>query len=280
MQHIENVGIIGLGLIGGSIGLALKNLGSFGCIAGYDTNPLHSSQALSLGLVDECISLEQLLSEGDVIFIAVPVEGIIEIVKNIKHIKPTATIIDLGGTKQKILESVPPSIRANFIAAHPMSGTEFYGPKAAVQGLFKDKIVILSNLEQSGAHQVQVAREIFLSIGMKIIKMDAKEHDKHIALISHMPHIISYALANAVLSQEDPQTILALVGGGFKSMSRLSKSSPKMWNDIFKQNKQNTLRALECFESELKSAMDMLQNEDWEGLESFMVRANRLQDFL
>ncbi|WP_395002219.1 prephenate dehydrogenase [uncultured Helicobacter sp.] len=280
MEHKLNAGIIGLGLIGGSMGLALRELGRFGCIAGFDSNPLHSQQALSLGLVDECISLEELISQGDVLFLATPVESIIALLPRLKAIKPSATIIDLGGTKEQIIAHIPDSIRKNFIAAHPMAGTEFYGPKAALPHLFKDSIVILTNLEESGEAQIQMAREIFLGIGMKIIKMDAHAHDRHIALISHMPHIISYALANAVLSQEDPQTILALIGGGFRSMSRLSKSSPKMWNDIFKQNTQNVLDSITSFQEELQKAKDMLESRDWEGLEAFMAQANKLQEFM
>lgn len=280
MEHKLNAGIIGLGLIGGSMGLALRELGRFGCIAGFDSNPLHSQQALSLGLVDECISLEELISQGDVLFLATPVESIIALLPRLKAIKPSATIIDLGGTKEQIIAHIPDSIRKNFIAAHPMTGTEFYGPKAALPHLFKDSIVILTNLEESGEAQIQMAREIFLGIGMKIIKMDAHAHDRHIALISHMPHIISYALANAVLGQEDPQTILALIGGGFRSMSRLSKSSPKMWNDIFKQNTQNVLDSITSFQEELQKAKDMLESRDWEGLEAFMAQANKLQEFM
>lgn len=280
MEHKLNAGIIGLGLIGGSMGLALREIGKFGCIAGFDSNPLHSQQALSLGLVDECISLEELISEGDVLFLATPVESIIALLPRLKAIKPSATIIDLGGTKEQIIAHIPDSIRKNFIAAHPMAGTEFYGPKAALPHLFKDSIVILTNLEESGEAQIQMAREIFLGIGMKIIKMDAHAHDRHIALISHMPHIISYALANAVLGQEDPQTILALIGGGFRSMSRLSKSSPKMWNDIFKQNTQNVLDSITSFQEELQKAKDMLESRDWEGLEAFMAQANKLQEFM
>ncbi|WP_394909189.1 prephenate dehydrogenase [uncultured Helicobacter sp.] len=280
MEHKLNAGIIGLGLIGGSMGLALRELGGFGCIAGFDNNPLHSQQALSLGLVDECISLEELISDGDVLFLATPVESIIALLPKLTSIKPSATIIDLGGTKELIIKHIPDSIRKNFIAAHPMAGTEFYGPKAALPHLFKDSIVILTNLEESGEAQIQMAREIFLGIGMKIIKMDAHEHDRHIALISHMPHIISYALANAVLSQEDPQTILALIGGGFRSMSRLSKSSPKMWNDIFKQNTQNVLDSITSFQDELQKAKNMLESKDWEGLEAFMAQANKLQEFM
>jgi len=280
MEHKLNAGIIGLGLIGGSMGLALRELEGFGCIAGFDSNPLHSQQALSLGLVDECISLEELISDGDVLFLATPVESIIALLPKLTSIKPSATIIDLGGTKELIIKHIPDSIRKNFIAAHPMAGTEFYGPKAALPHLFKDSIVILANLEESGEAQIQMAREIFLGIGMKIIKMDAHEHDRHIALISHMPHIISYALANAVLSQEDPQTILALIGGGFRSMSRLSKSSPKMWNDIFKQNTQNVLDSITSFQDELQKAKNMLESKDWEGLETFMAQANKLQEFM
>lgn len=273
-----NAGIVGLGLIGGSMGLALKELGIFSCIAGYDANPMHSQQALSLGLVDECVSKEELLSGGDVIFLATPVEAICEILKNIKpsDIKPDCTIIDLGGTKGKIIDCVPKSIRKNFIAAHPMSGTEFYGPKAALPNLFRDKIMIVVDSQQSGESQLKRAREIFLGIGSKIIKMDAASHDKHIALISHMPHIVSFSLANAVLKQENPQMILALIGGGFRSMTRLSKSSPQMWRDIFKQNATNLLDSINGFQDELQKAKTLIENADWEGLEAFMCSANEV----
>ena len=274
LQGGLNAGIIGLGLIGGSMGLALKELGVFSCVAGYDASPMHSQQALSLGLVDECISKEELLAGGDVIFLATPVEAICEILRTLtpKDIKPSCTIIDLGGTKSKIIDSVPKSIRKNFVAAHPMSGTEFYGPKAALPHLFKDKIMIVVDSEKSGELQLKRAREIFLGIGSKIIKMDATSHDKHIALISHMPHIVSFSLANAVLKQE----ILALIGGGFRSMTRLSKSSPQMWGDIFKQNTQNLLDSITSFQNELQKAKTLIENNDWEGLEAFMRSANEV----
>ncbi|MGX3098965.1 prephenate dehydrogenase [Helicobacter sp. 23-1046] len=278
LQSGLNAGIIGLGLIGGSMGLALKELGIFSCVAGYDASPMHSQQALSLGLVDECISKEELLAGGDVIFLATPVEAICEILRTLtpKDIKPSCTIIDLGGTKSKIIDSVPKSIRKNFVAAHPMSGTEFYGPKAALPHLFKNKIMIVVDSEKSGELQLKRAREIFLGIGSKIIKMDATSHDKHIALISHMPHIVSFSLANAVLKQENPQMILALIGGGFRSMTRLSKSSPQMWGDIFKQNTQNLLDSITSFQNELQKAKTLIENNDWEGLEAFMRSANEV----
>ncbi|PAF53418.1 prephenate dehydrogenase [Helicobacter sp. 13S00482-2] len=272
-------GIIGLGLIGGSMGLALRETKMFKTILGYDINPLHNQQALSLGLVDECIELKD-IQECDVIFLAIPLDGVITTLQTFDNISPHTTIIDLGGAKEKIALSVPSNIRKNFIGAHPMSGTEFFGPKAALKDLFKNKIIILTDIQDSGEFQVAYAKEIFVSIGMQIIKMDSKEHDWHIALISHLPHIISYALANAVLSQEDPQTILALIGGGFKDMSRISKSSPIMWKDIFKQNKENVLKSLEIFKKEIMLGKKLIEEEKWEDLKAWMAKANTLQNFM
>lgn len=272
-------GIVGLGLIGGSMGLALRETKMFKAILGYDIDPLHTQQALSLGLVDECVSLDE-LQKCNVIFLAIPLDGVMEMLGKFDEILPTTTIIDLGGAKEKIACSVPSAIRKNFIGAHPMSGTEFYGPKAALKDLFKNKIIILTDIEGSGEFQVAFAREIFVSIGMHIIKMDSSSHDRHIALISHLPHAISYALANTVLSQEDPQTILALVGGGFKDMSRISKSSPVMWKDIFKQNKKNILASIDLFNKEIMHAQLLISQERWEELKEWMARANTLQDFI
>lgn len=272
-------GIVGLGLIGGSMGLALRETKMFKTILGYDIDPLHMQQALSLGLVDECVSLLE-LQECDVIFLAIPLDGIVEVLGKFEVVLPTTTIIDLGGAKENIAHSIPSAIRKNFIGAHPMSGTEFYGPKAAMKDLFKNKIIILTDIEESGEFQVVFAREIFVSIGMRIIKMDSSAHDRHVALISHLPHAISYALANTVLSQEDPQTILALVGGGFKDMSRISKSSPIMWKDVFKQNKKNILASIELFNKEMMLAQTLISQERWEELKEWMTRANTLENFM
>lgn len=286
------VGIIGLGLMGGSMGLALKGLRErtdidsdthikISRIWGYDSNALHLQQALNLGLVDEGVSLESIW-QCDVVFLAVPVGGIIALLNGIKQgqINKNITIIDVGGAKCEVLKAVPKWLRTHFIGAHPMCGTEFFGPKAAIEGLYSNNIVILTDLEQSGAVQVEMAKDIFIGIGMKILQMSAKEHDKHVALISHMPHILSYALANATLAQENPQMILALVGGGFRSMSRISKSSPLMWRDIFKHNKDNVLAAMEHFEAAFKEAKALIEQEKWDELEAFMANANSLQKFL
>lgn len=280
------IGIIGLGLMGGSMGLALKKVGviqnkHITRIVGYDKNPLHSQQALNLGLVDECVELLEIW-QCDVVFLCVPVDGIIALMAELKEgqLEAKTTLIDVGGAKVKILQSLPKWLRVHFVGAHPMCGIEFFGPKAAFEKLYENAIVILTDLEQSGAYQAELAKDIFIALGMKILKMDSKSHDKHIALISHMPHIISYALANATLAQENPQTILALVGGGFRSMSRISKSSPLMWKDVFKQNKQNVLEAMAHFQAEFDKARVLLENDDFDGLESFMANANTLQKFL
>ena len=268
-------GIIGLGLIGGSLGLALKEIGMFRRIVGLDSNEIHLQQALSLGLVDEGVDLDE-IKLCDVIFLATPVEAILEILPQLVGVAPHTTIIDLGSTKHLISQSIPKEIRKNFVCAHPMSGTENFGPKAAFKELLPHHIIVLTDLEQSGEFQAAMAKEIFIALKMNIIKMDSKSHDNHAAFISHLPHIISYALANTVLSQQNPKDILALAGGGFKSMVRIAKSSPKMWSDVSKQNKQELLKSFEAFQKELDFAINLIQNDKWKELEEWMAKANSL----
>lgn len=270
-------GIIGLGLIGGSLGLGLREIGMFKKIIGLDSDLLHLQQALSLGLIDEEASLEE-IKACDVIFLATPVEAILQILPQLIGIANHTTIIDLGSTKSLISQSVPKEIRKNFVAAHPMSGTENFGPKAAFKDLLPHHIVVLTDLEQSGEYQVALAKEIFLALKMTIIKMDSLSHDNHAAFISHLPHIISYALANTVLSQQNPQDILALAGGGFKGMVRIAKSSPKMWRDIAKQNRKELLKSLKVFEKEMQKAQKLIEEESWEELETWMAKANSLYE--
>ncbi len=271
--------IVGLGLMGGSLALDLKKHGVAGRIIGYDHNEEHRQSALKLGLVDEIVEFER-IKRADVIFLAIPVEAIIKLLPQLQDIPPSTTIIDLGSTKEKIVRSCPPSIRKNFVAAHPMTGTEYSGPEAAIEGLYYDKIVVLCNVEESGKEHVEKAENIFTAIGMQIVYMDAREHDLHAAYISHLPHAISYALANSVLKQEDPKSILILAAGGFKDMSRLAKSNPDMWVDIFKQNKENLLQSIEVFKKELRYAHTLIQEERWEELREWMRRATTLHQIL
>ena len=277
---VIKVGIVGLGLMGGSLSLALKKLSEDYYFIGLDHNQQHCKEALELNLVDEIVTSLDRLKKCDIIFLGIPVDGIINIISRLSPLASHTTIIDLGSTKEKISASIPSDIRTNVVTAHPMTGTEKFGPKASLENLYTDKVVVLCDLEKSGEYQQKIATNIFTNMGMNIITMDAKEHDKHTAFISHTPHALSYALANSVLTQENPQNITALAGGGFKDMSRIAKSSPNMWEDIFRQNKQNVLKGINAFQVELKKCQKMIENEEWENLNKWMQEANRLHDIL
>jgi prephenate dehydrogenase len=279
-MSVTEIGIIGLGLMGGSLSLALKKTPTPYRFIGLDHNKQHCEEALELGLVDEVVDSLDAISQCDIIFLTIPVDGIIAVAQQLIPQKPHCTVIDLGSTKAKISESIPHETRHFFVTAHPMTGTEKFGPTAALPDLYEDKVVVLCDLEKSGEVQRETAEKIFREIGMKLVFMGAKEHDRHAAFISHMPHALSYALANAVMRQEDPESIVALAGGGFRDMSRIAKSSPSMWEDIFRQNKTNLLEAITCFQKELKQCQKMVEEEEWEKLNTWMQEANRLHDIL
>ncbi|MDK9693506.1 MAG: prephenate dehydrogenase [Sulfurimonas sp.] len=274
-----NVAIIGLGLMGGSLAKSLKKLDFVKEIVGSDHNPKHQKEALELSLVDKIVDINE-VKKYDVIFLAIPVDGIIAALQSLVGVKESATIIDLGSTKAKIIASVPNQIRKNFVAAHPMTGTENFGPSAAVENLYDDKVVVLCDIENSGEHQVEVAKRIFKALHMKKHFMPAHQHDRHAAFISHMPHAIAYSLANTVMNQEQKHTILALAAGGFRSMSRLAKSSAFMWEDIFRQNKTNLLEAIELFENELNILKEHIKNDEWEKVHKNIEAGNRLHEVL
>jgi prephenate dehydrogenase len=273
------IGIIGLGLIGGSLGLALKHIKFISFTCGFDHNLSHCEEALKLGLVDEIVSFDE-IKKCDMIFLAIPVEAIIDVLQNLTDIPKDTTIVDLGSTKEKIINSVPKKIRANFIAAHPMAGTEKFGPSAAIENLYHDSIVVLCNMDESGDSHKNRAIQVFSHIGMKIVFMNAIEHDKHASFISHLPHALSYALANSVMGEEEPKSILLLAGGGFKDMSRIAKSSPLMWTDIFKQNRKNLLNSIELFQKELDTCKTIIKEENWSELEKWMGNATTLHKIL
>lgn len=274
-----NIGIVGLGLMGGSMALALKHISFITSIIGSDHNPEHQEIALKRGLVESIVPFSELKMRCDVIFLAVPVDGVISLLNECTDLagSPIA-LIDLGSTKKLILDAVPAEIRANFVAAHPMTGTEHFGPNAALEGLYSEQVVVLCDLEHSGDTQRDTALRIFRAIGMRVRTMGAEQHDRHAAFISHMPHVISYAIANTVLAQEEKENILTLAAGGFRSMSRLAKSSPAMWEDIFRQNRQNVLEAVELFETELSTIKEALRREDYATLRHEMKEANKLYE--
>ena len=271
--------IIGLGLMGGSFGLAMR--GYFKKVIGIDHNKKHCDEALNLGLVDEIGEFKD-IEKADVVILAIPIKGIINSLKAISklNIKNTLTIIDFGSTKETIIKNCPKNIRENLVASHPMAGTEYSGPMAAIADLYKNKVMVVCNIEESGEIQKETAINIFNNLEMNIKYMDAKEHDRHAAFISHMPHIVSFSIANAVLKQEDKEHIVALAAGGFRDMSRLAKSNPEMWRDIFIENKKNLLDAVEAFKSELKKAKEMIENEKWDELTEWMKTGNNLHKIM
>jgi prephenate dehydrogenase len=270
------VGIIGLGLMGGSLALNLKNMDFVQSVHGYDHNVEHQKMAKILNIVDDIVSFEDIL-KMDVIILAIPVIAIQKILKDFIGVPEDTLIMDLGSTKAKIISNIPAEIRKNFIAAHPMTGTEHSGPTAAIENLYTDKVVVLCDLDNSGKLQQDLANKIFKNLNMNIKYMNATDHDRHAAFISHMPHIISYSLASTVLKQEKKKNILSLAAGGFKSMSRLAKSNPYMWEDIFRQNPDNLLEAIELFQDELENMKQDIKSKNWEDLREKMLFSNNLQ---
>jgi prephenate dehydrogenase len=272
-------GIVGLGLMGGSFGLAMR--GYFKEIIGIDHNENHKKDALSLGLVDKVGDFKD-LENVDVIILAIPIRGIITSLKNLSkmNLKKNCTIIDFGSTKKSIIDECPRSIRKNLVASHPMAGTEYSGPMAAIANLYENKIMVVCNIDESGEIQKEIAIDIFEKLKMRVKYMDAKEHDRHAAFISHMPHIVSFSIANAVLKQEDKEHIVTLAAGGFRDMSRLAKSNAHMWGDIFKENKSNLLDSIEAFKSEIKKAKVMIENEEWDKLKIWMETGNELHKIM
>lgn len=272
-------GIVGLGLMGGSFAKVIKKYSISSSIVGYDHNENHKKQALELNLVEKVVDIDELL-QCDVIVLCIPVDGIIKFMSTLEGIGENTTIIDFGSTKKLIVDNIPKSIKSNFIPAHPMTGTEKFGPSAAIDGLYEDKTIVLCDLDICGEVHKNRALDIFKKIGMNIVMMDSTTHDIHACYMSHLPHAISFALATTVMSYEDPKNITLLAAGGFNDMSRIAKSSPDMWTDIFKQNRENLLESMEIYESEMKKLKIMLKDENYDEITCWMEKANTLHDIL
>jgi prephenate dehydrogenase len=275
-----NIGIIGLGLMGGSLAKAVKRYGISKKVYGFTNSEKNKKEIEELGLVDELVDLETLKKVSDVIILSIPVDAIISMFPNFLDINDKTTIIDMGSTKEYIVKNIPTKIRKNFVAAHPMTGTEKNGPKAAIDNLYEGKTVVLCDLEDNENMHVNKAFKIFQEIGMRIVVMNSHEHDVNACYISHLPHLISFGLANTVMSHQNPKEIIALAAGGFKDMSRIAKSSPRMWGDIFKQNRENMLESIKSFEDQMNEAKKMIEEERYEDLENWMKKANSLHEIL
>jgi len=277
---ILNIGIIGLGLMGGSLAKAVKRYGIANKVYGFANNQKNKEDIMVLKLVDELVDLETLKKVSDVIILSIPVDEIVFMMSNLIDICENTTIIDMGSTKEYIIKNTPSQIRKNFIAAHPMAGIEKSGPKAAIDNLYEGNTVVFCDLEKNSDFHINRAFKIFQEIGMQIVVMNSKEHDINACYISHLPHLLSFSLANIVMNHQKPKEIIALAGGGFKDMSRIAKSSPRMWKDIFKQNRDNLLEAIKSFEEQINEAKKMIEDERYKELENWMKKANTLHEIL
>jgi prephenate dehydrogenase len=274
--------IIGIGLIGGSMALDIKSNYDNAKIFGIDTNDNHLEEALKLGLIDSKATLKEIIN-ADLVIVSVPVDAGLVILPNVlDSIGEETLVIDVGSTKSPICETVTNhSKRRNFMATHPIAGTEFSGPSAAIEGLFSGKTNIICEVEKTTFKLQEKGMEIFKKLGMRIRYMDPKSHDKHIAYVSHLSHISSFMLGKTVVEKEkDERDIFDMAGSGFESTVRLAKSSPAMWTPIFKQNKKHVIKSLEEYISNLTLFKSLLENENYEAVFNEMQNTNRIKEIL
>ncbi len=272
--------IIGIGLIGGSLALALKERGVSSTIIASDSSAHNEQCALTLGLVDRIVEFEQGIKEADVIILATPVSAAPTLaVKILNKLTPHQTLFDVGSIKGEICEMV--SMHANhkgFVATHPMWGTEYSGPEAAQSGAFVGQTVVICDSEQSDGLHLQRVKDIYTALGMNIIEMQSEEHDLHAAYISHISHITSFALALTVLEKErEEQHIFDMAATGFESTVRLAKSSHATWIPVLLRNKYNVLDVLREHIHQLQLMRKAIEQDNEKMLEDMITRANSIQ---
>ncbi len=275
------VAVIGLGLIGGSLALELKKRLQW-TVLGIDANDSNASKALKLGIVDEIIPFSS-LNQADVVVIAIPVNHAPQLAIDVLNmIKEDALVFDVGSTKENICKNVVKhSKRVNFVAVHPIAGTEFSGPEAAIYNLFDGKVNIICDRELSSKVSIEKTLAIFEALKMRTIFMDSAEHDKHIAYVSHLSHISSFMLGKTVLEiEKEEQNIFDMAGSGFESTVRLAKSSPKMWSPIFVGNKKNILTSLDEYIKNLTEFRALIENEETVALQDSMAETNYIKEIL
>ena len=279
---MKKVGIIGLGLIGGSIAVDIRKLWQDCVIYGIDALAEHEEEALRLGLIDKISSLEE-LPEVDLIIVAIPVNHAIEILPQIlTGINEDTLVMDMGSTKAGICAAVTGhQNRRNFMACHPIAGTEFSGPGAAIPGLFKGKTNIICEVEKTAFTLQERGLELFSRLGMRIRYMEPVAHDEHIAYVSHLSHISSFMLGKTVIEKEkNERDIFDMAGSGFASTVRLAKSNPVTWTAIFKQNKTNILETLTEYIHNLEHFKALMETDDFDTVYQEMKDTNRIKKIL
>lgn len=279
---MKNIYIIGVGLIGGSLAIDIKKHNPNVIIHGISRKEATLDEALALKLIDKKATLDD-VDKADLVIISIPVDATVKLLPTIlDKIPETALVVDAGSTKVgicKVVENHPK--RRNFLAMHPIAGTEHSGPSAAIEGLFIGKTNIICEVEKTTFKLQEKALELFQSIGMRIRYMNPEAHDKHIAYVSHLSHISSFMLGKTVIDKErNERDIFDMAGSGFASTVRLAKSSPEMWTPIFKQNKDNVIETLEEYIINLTHFKDLMKQDDFEAIFNEMKNTNHIKDIL
>ncbi len=273
------VTVIGTGLIGGSMALTLKENSFCTSVIGVESNRENAKLALKLGIVDEICSLDDAVVKSDLVIIAVPVDIALEVLPRVLDLVDKQVVLDVGSTKELIVKTASVHAkRKRFVATHPIWGTEYSGPGAAVKNGFNNRVTVICNKEGSDEDAMQLVENMYDCLGMKKIYMDAVSHDLHAAYVSHISHITSFALALSVLEKEkEEDTIFQLAGGGFESTVRLAKSNPDTWIPIFKQNRSNILDVLNEQIYQLKQMKKMLEMEEFDTFRRLIGQANEIK---
>lgn len=277
------IGVVGVGLLGGSFSMGLRTVEDGHHYIGVDTNAENAELAIKLGIVDESGSFEETVSTADLVVLATPVNVITrQLVEALDLLKEGAILIDLGSTKKNFSEVVADHPkRTQYVSCHPIAGTENSGPEAAFSGLLKHKQLIICEKEKSDRELRRRVVDMFKKLDMHISYMGSEEHDRHIAYVSHLSHISSFALGLTVLEKEkDEKSIFAMAGSGFSSTVRLAKSSPDMWAPIFKQNGINISEALEAYINQLSRFKEIIDSGAEEESHKLMEKANEIRRVL
>lgn len=278
---MKKIHIVGLGLLGGSFALAAKRKFPEVSISGWDISEKNLQDAHTLGMIDE--SKEKADTDTDLVILATPADSLLTLLKKtLAEISDQTLVIDLGSTKEnlcKALASHPK--RVQYLATHPIAGTEYSGPRAAFSDLLDRKVMILCELEKTDLHLKEKAYELFDALNLKLRFMDPEEHDRHLAFVSHLSHISSFMLGKTVLQKmEDDKNIFDMAGSGFASTVRLAKSSPDMWAPILTENKENILAALDGYISNLSDIREKVAQSDASGIHTDLTEINKIGDIL
>ncbi len=275
----KRIAIVGVGLIGGSLAIRLHEKKISSRLIGVDVNEQHLEKALELELVDEVLPMDQAIANADVVVLAIPVDKLVLLLPSIMDKIDRQIVIDLGSTKAQLINSLKnhPK-RGRYVATHPMWGTEYSGPQAAVRGAYENKAVIICNPQDSDKDALEWTKEMYKKIGMHLLEMEGNAHDLHAAYVSHISHITSFALANTVLEKEkESQAIFEMASAGFESTVRLAKSNPAMWVPIFMQNKENVLDVLTEHIAQLTKFKEGIEKGDGKLLQQLIEDANQIR---